>query len=85
MLADVVRTYAHQLRPAVGDSPQAEGVRVLASAYKTLIWERSAVVLRLRGQLQEYLPAAAAAFDDLDAPDGLELLSSALDLARARS
>ena len=30
MLADVVRTDAHQLRPAAGDSPAAEAVKVLA-------------------------------------------------------
>jgi hypothetical protein len=53
MLADVVRTDAHQLRPAAGDSPAAEAVKVLARTHKTLIWERSAVVLRLRAQLLE--------------------------------
>jgi hypothetical protein len=74
MLADVVRTDAHQLRPAAGDSPQAGGIKVLARTHKTLIWERSAVVLRLRAQLREYFPAAVAAFEDLDAPDALELL-----------
>src|SRR4249919_2213492 len=68
MLADVVRTDAHQLRPAAGDSPAAEAVKVLARTHKTLIWERSAVVLRLRAQLREYFPAAVAAFEDLDAP-----------------
>jgi len=56
MLADVVRTDAHQLRPAAGDSPQAEGIKVLARTHKTLIWERSAVVLRLRAQLPGVLP-----------------------------
>jgi len=83
MLADVVRTDAHQLRPAAGDSPQAEGVKVLARTHKTLIWERSAVVLRLRAQLLEYFPAAVAAFEDLDAPDALELLGKAPDPGRA--
>jgi hypothetical protein len=83
MLADVVRTDAHQLRPAAGDSPQAEGIKVLARTHKTLIWERSAVVLRLRAQLREYFPAAVAAFEDLDAPDALELLARAPDPARA--
>ena len=29
-LADMVRTDSHQLRPAAGDSPEAEGVKVLA-------------------------------------------------------
>jgi hypothetical protein len=83
MLADVVRTDAHQLRPAAGDSPQAEGIKVLARTHKTLIWERSAVVLRLRAQLLEYFPAAVAAFEDLDAPDALELLGKAPDPGRA--
>jgi len=83
VLADVVRTDAHQLRPAAGDSPAAEAVKVLARTHKTLIWERSAVVLRLRAQLREYFPAAVAAFEDLDAPDALELLGKAPDPARA--
>jgi hypothetical protein len=79
MLADVVRTDAHQLRPAAGDSAAAEAVKVLARTHKTLIWERAAVVQRLR----EYFPAAVAAFEDLDAPDALELLGKAPDPARA--
>ena len=83
MLADAVRTDAHQLRPAAGDSPAAEAVKVLARTHKTLIWQRSAVVLRLRAQLLEYFPAAVAAFEDLDAPDVLELLGKAPDPARA--
>ena len=83
MLADVVRTDAHQLRPAAGDSLEAEAVKVLARTHKTLIWERAAVVLRLRAQLLEYFPAAVAAFEDLDAPDALELLGKAPDPARA--
>ena len=83
MLADVVRTDAHQLRPAAGDSAEAEGIKVLARTHKTLIWERTAVTQRLRAQLLEYFPAAVAAFEDLDAPDALELLGRAPDPARA--
>ena len=30
MLADMVRTDFHQLRPAAGDSPEAEGIKVVA-------------------------------------------------------
>jgi transposase len=48
MLADVVRTDAHQLRPAAAVTAVAEAVKVLARTHKTLIWERTAVVLRLR-------------------------------------
>jgi hypothetical protein len=83
MLADVMRTDAHQLRPAAGDSAEAEGIKVLARTHKTLIWERTAVTQRLRAQLLEYFPAAVAAFEDLDAPDALELLGKAPDPARA--
>src|SRR5579859_6343717 len=83
MLADVVRTDAHQLRPAASDSAEAEGIKVLARTHKTLIWERTAVTQRLRAQLLEYFPAAVAAFEDLDAPDALELLGKAPDPARA--
>jgi transposase len=83
MLADVVRTDSHQLRPAAGDSPQAGGIKVLARTHKTLIWERTRAVQRLRHQLREYFPAALEAFEDLDAPDTLELLGKAPDPARA--
>jgi transposase len=83
MLADMVRTDAHQLREAAGDSVQAEGIKVLARTHKTLIWERTRAVQRLRHQLREYFPAALAAFEDLDAPDVLELLGKASDPARA--
>jgi len=41
-------------------------------------------VQRLRHQLREYFPAALEAFDDLDAPDVLELLGKAPDPDRAR-
>jgi hypothetical protein len=40
-------------------------------------------VQRLRHQLREYFPAALDAFEDLDAPDTLELLGKAPDPARA--
>ena len=83
VLADMVRTDSHQLRPAAGDSPQAEAVKVLARAHKTLIWERTRAVQRLRHQLREYFPAALAAFEDLDARDALELLARAPDPANA--
>ena len=83
MLADMVRTDSHQLRAVAGDSADAEGLKVLARTHKTLIWERARQVQRLRHQLREYYPAALEAFDDLDAPDTLELLGKAPDPARA--
>jgi transposase len=78
-LADMVRTKRHTLRPMAGDSGRAETVKVLTRAHKTLIWERARHVLRLRQMLREFFPAALLAFDDLDAPDTLELLGRAPD------
>jgi transposase len=83
VLADMVRTDAHQLRPAAGDTPGAAAIKVVARAHKTLIWERTRQVQRLRHQLREYFPAALAAFEDLDAPEVLELLGKAPDPAAA--
>jgi transposase len=82
-LADMVRTDSRQLRPAAGDSPAAGGIKVLARTHKTLIWERTRQVDRLRHQLREYFPAALEAFEDLDAPDTLELLGKAPEPGRA--
>ena len=83
MLADMVRTDSHQLRPAAGDTPEAEAIKVVARTHKTLIWDRTRAVQRLRHQLREYFPAALEAFEDLDASDVLELLAKAPDPARA--
>jgi transposase len=83
MLADMVRTDSHQLRPVAGDSAQAEAVKVVTRIHKTLIWERTRHTQRLRHALRDYFPAALTAFEDLDAPDALELLAKAPDPASA--
>jgi len=82
-MADMVRTDAHQLRAVAADSPAAQAVKVVARAHKTLIWERTRQVQRLRYQLRDYFPAALEAYPDLDAPDALELLARAPDPASA--
>jgi transposase len=79
VLADVVRTEAHQLRQVAGDSAEVEAIKALTRTHKTLIWERTRHGLRLRHALREYFPAALVAFPDLDAPDTLELLGRAPD------
>ena len=83
VLADMVRTDRHQLRPVAGDSAEAEAVKVLSRAHKTLIWERTRHLLRLRHALREFFPAALVAFDDLTAVDALELLAAAPEPTRA--
>ena len=77
MLADMVRTSAHQLRAVAADTADAEAVKVVSRMHKTLIWERTRASQRLRHALREYFPAALVAFEDLDAADTLELLAKA--------
>jgi Transposase/Transposase IS116/IS110/IS902 family len=79
VLADMVRTDAHQLRVVAGDSALVEGIKVVARAHQNLIWDRQRQLLRMRAALREYFPAALEAFDDLAGPDALELLSVAPD------
>jgi transposase len=83
VLADMVRTDSHQLRPVAGDSAEAEAIKVVTRMHKTLIWERTRTTQRLRHALREYFPAALEAFEDLDAADTLELLTKAPDPASA--
>jgi transposase len=82
-LADMVRTDSHQLRPVAGDTAEAEAIKVVSRAHKTLIWERTRHTQRLRHALRDYFPAALDAFTDLDAADALELLAKAPDPASA--
>ncbi|MGB6162186.1 MAG: IS110 family transposase [Pseudonocardiaceae bacterium] len=82
-LAERVRTDFHQLRPVAADSAAAGAVKVVTRAHKTLIWERTRHTQRLRHALREYFPAALQAFEDLDAPDTLELLARAPEPASA--
>src|SRR5256714_12173019 len=83
VLAEIVRLdHAHH-RPIAGDSPQAEAMKLVARAHQTLTWERSRHLLRLRSALREFFPAALDAFDELTAPDTLELLGRAPDPVRA--
>jgi transposase len=83
VLADMVRTDSHQLRPVAGDTAQAAAVKVVTRTHKTLIWERTRCTQRLRHALRDYFPAALEAFEDLDAADTLELLARAPEPASA--
>jgi transposase len=90
VLAEIVRTDRAAHRPIAGDSDLTEAVKLVARAHQTLIWDRHRQLLRLRGTLREFFPAALDAFEDLTAPDALELLAAAPDptsaagLSRAR-
>jgi transposase len=79
LLAEIVRLDRAHHRPVAADSDQGEAIKLTARTHQSLIWDRSRHVLRLRSTLREYFPAALQAFEDLDAPDTLELLGKAPD------
>jgi transposase len=80
VLADLLRTDRHQLRPVAADSAEVEALNVLSRAHKTVIWERTRHLVRLRHALRAFFPAALVAFDDTLADiDTLELLAVAPD------
>lgn len=77
MLAELVRTDRHNHRQVAGDTAEAEGIKVLARAHQTLIWDRTRATNRLRSSLREYFPAALQTFDDLAHRDTLAVLAKA--------
>jgi transposase len=83
VLAELVRLDRSAHRPVAGDSDLAEAVKLVARAHQSMIWDRQRHVLRLRVALREFFPAALDAFEDLTAPDALELLGAAPDPVRA--
>jgi hypothetical protein len=88
VLAEIVRLDRAHHRRAAGDTPEADGLKLVARTHQSLIWDRQRHVLRLRSTLREFFPAALAAFEavglDLTSPDALELLGRAPDPDRAR-
>jgi transposase len=79
LLAAIVRRDRAHHRPVAEDTDEGEAIKLTARTHQSLIWDRSRHVARLRSTLREYFPAALLAFDDLDAPDALELLARAPD------
>ena len=65
LLADLVRTDRHNHRLLVGDSEQAEAIKVLARTHQNLIWMRARQISALRAGLLEYYPAALQALPNL--------------------
>ena len=84
VLADLVRTDAHNHRPIAGDSAEVEALKVLARAHQTLIWARTRHTNTVRSTLREYYPAALQAFDDLAHPDAIAVLGYAPSPAAGR-
>jgi hypothetical protein len=83
VLAEIVRLDRAHHRPIAGDSPEVEGLKLVARSHQAFIWDRTRHFQRLRSALREYFPAALEAWPDLMAPEALELLERAPDPARA--
>jgi hypothetical protein len=78
VLADLVRTDRHNHRMVAGDSDLVEGVKLLARAHQSAIWNRQRQINALRSSLREYYLAALVAFGtDLGSSDALAVLAIA--------
>ncbi|WP_035919681.1 IS110 family transposase [Knoellia sinensis] len=77
VLADLVRTDAHNHRVVAGDTDDVQGIKVLARAQQSLVWSRTRETNRLRNALREFYPAALLAFEDLHDRDALAVLGRA--------
>jgi hypothetical protein len=83
VLAEIVRLDRAHHRTVAGDSPAAEGLKLVARSHQAFIWDRTRHLQRLRGALREFFPAALQAFPELNTSEALELLERAPDPARA--
>ena len=77
LLADLVRTDRHNHRRVAGDSPDAEGTKIVARAYQNLVWARVRHTNQVRNALREYYPAALETFGDLANRDAVAILGRA--------
>jgi Transposase IS116/IS110/IS902 family./Transposase. len=78
VLADIVRTDRHNLRPIAGDSELAESIKLVARTHQSFVWERQRNVNRLRSTLREFYPQALEAFGTaLASADALAVLKIA--------
>jgi hypothetical protein len=85
VLADMVRTDAHQHRPVAADSDLAEAIKLVARSHQSAIWSRRRLANQVRSALREYYPAALVAFDDLTSGDAVEVLAIAATPEQGRA
>ncbi|RKY15105.1 MAG: IS110 family transposase [Planctomycetota bacterium] len=68
VLADVLRTDGHRLRPLLPDSDATVALRALVRARKDLVRTRVRLVQQLSAHLELVFPGAVDLFDDLASP-----------------
>ena len=74
MLADVLRTDGHRLRPLRPDSPETVTLRATVRARKDLVQTRTRLIQQLRAHLELVFPGAVGLFSDLASPIALRFL-----------
>jgi transposase len=74
ILADVLRTDGHRLRPLRPDSPETVTLRATVRARKDLVQTRTRLTQQLRAHLELVYPGAVGLFFDLDSPIALRFL-----------
>jgi transposase len=83
ILADVLRTDGHRLRPLRPDSPETVTLRATVRARKDLVQTRLRLTQQLRAHLELVYPGAVGLFWDLDSPIALAFLLRFPSAARA--
>lgn len=83
VLADVLRTDGHRLRPLHPDAPETVTLRATVRARKDLVQTRIRLTQQLRAQLELSFPGAVGLFADLDSPIALHFLVRFPSAARA--
>jgi transposase len=74
VLADVVRTDRHRLRPLLCDSAATTAMRITVRARRDLVAHRVATANQLRAHLQIVFPGATGLFAAIDSPISLKFL-----------
>jgi transposase len=74
ILADVLRTDGHRLRPLHPASDEIRALRALVRSRDDLVAERIALANQLRSLLDSFWPGAAAIFTDIDSSIALAFL-----------
>jgi transposase len=65
LLANILRTDADAHRPLPADTELAQAIRVLARAQQDAVWARQQIGNQIRDLLNDFYPAAIAAFAEL--------------------
>lgn len=76
MLADLLRTDGHRLRPLRPASDETKALRALVRGRDDLVAQRVALANQLRALLESFWPGAAAIFADVDSPIALAFLDA---------